>query len=68
VQSNEVAPSGSAPPFIPNEAYQKTPEEELKEHPKGCGCDASGMNAARMGLWMIAPALVLFGLLRRKKR
>jgi MYXO-CTERM domain-containing protein len=41
-QSQEVAPSGTAAPFIPNEAYQKQPEEEVKEHPKGCGCETVG--------------------------
>ena len=41
-QSQEVAPSGSAAPFIPAEAYQKQPEEEVKDHPKGCGCETVG--------------------------
>ena len=38
----EVAPSGSAAPFIPQDAYQKTPEEEVKTRPAGCGCFVAG--------------------------
>jgi MYXO-CTERM domain-containing protein len=48
--STEVVPMGSAGPMIPQDAYNKTPEEELKERPKGCGCSvpagASGAGAA----------------------
>jgi hypothetical protein len=40
--NGEVTPAGSAPPFIPPEAFQKQPEE-MAEHPKGCGCDVAGM-------------------------
>jgi hypothetical protein len=40
-QNTEVAPAGSAPPFIPPEAFQKQPEE-IGDHPKGCGCDVPG--------------------------
>ena len=41
-QSTEVAPSGSAAPFISQDAYQKTPEEEVKTRPAGCGCVVAG--------------------------
>jgi hypothetical protein len=40
-QSQEVAPSGSAAPFIPPDAYNKTPEEEVKTRPAGC-CGVAG--------------------------
>src|SRR5580658_3730340 len=40
--SNDVTPTGSAAPFIPPEAFQKTPEEEAQDHPKGCGCSVPG--------------------------
>jgi hypothetical protein len=39
--STEVAAAGSAPPFLPPEAFQKQPEE-IGDHPKGCGCDVPG--------------------------
>jgi hypothetical protein len=40
-QSQDVAPSGSAAPFIPPDAYNKTPEEEVKTRPAGC-CGVAG--------------------------
>jgi hypothetical protein len=42
VQGQDVAPSGSAAPFIPSDAYNKTQEEEVKTRPAGCGCIAAG--------------------------
>jgi hypothetical protein len=42
VQNQDVTASGTAAPFIPAEAYQKQPEEEVKEHPAGCGCETIG--------------------------
>jgi MYXO-CTERM domain-containing protein len=39
--NGDVAPAGSAPPFIPASAYTKTPEE-MNDHPKGCGCSVPG--------------------------
>lgn len=67
VQSNEVAPVGSAPKFIPDSAYEKTPEEELKEHPKGCGCDVPGLSTSAWS-WLAAPALALVFFARRRKQ
>jgi hypothetical protein len=72
VQSQEVAPSGSATPFIPTSAYEKTPEEEIKTKPGGCGCetvghdhghDAGGAGALALGL-----GLVLGGAARSRRR
>jgi len=45
-QNQDVAPSGTAAPFIPQEAYQKQPEEEVKQHPSGCGCETVGRGAS----------------------
>jgi MYXO-CTERM domain-containing protein len=41
--NGEVTPTGTAKPFIPAEGYEKTPEEEIKTRPKGCGCDVPGV-------------------------
>ena len=59
----DVTASGTAAPFIPADAYNKTPEEQgLKEHPKGCGCSVPGMaegpGALLVGLPLAALALV----------
>ena len=59
----DVTASGTAAPFIPADAYNKTPEEQgLKEHPKGCGCSvpgaAEGPGAFFVGLPLAALALV----------
>ncbi len=41
-QGGEVVASGTARPFIPKEAYEKTPEEEIKSRPKGFGSVGPG--------------------------
>jgi MYXO-CTERM domain-containing protein len=44
VNTGDVTPTGTSQPFIPADAYNKTPEESgVKEHPKGCGCSVPGM-------------------------
>jgi hypothetical protein len=66
VQTQDVAPSGSAAPFIPASAYNETDEEKIKEKPGGCGCDVPGMS--RMSLAGLAlPALALLLLARRRR-
>lgn len=65
VPENDVKPAGTPPPFLPEEAYKPTEEENIKVKPKGgCGCDtarAPGLNYA----WAALPlALVL----RRRRR
>lgn len=40
--SGDVTPAGSAAPFIPQDAFNETPEEQGKDHPKGCGCSLPG--------------------------
>jgi MYXO-CTERM domain-containing protein len=63
VQSTEVAPTGSAAPFIPQDAYNKQPEEEVKTRPAGCGCTVVGareegglaaMGALGLGLLLVS--------------
>ena len=44
--NTEVVPAASAPPFLSEDAFKKQPEEELREHPKGCGCEVPGVNPA----------------------
>jgi len=67
VQTNEVTPVGSAAPFISKEAFDKTPEEEIKEKPGGCGCMASGLDPLA-GAPIAAPLLATLFLLRRRRR
>jgi hypothetical protein len=67
VQNNEVAPVGSAAPFIEKGAFNKTPEEEIKEHPKGCGCDVPGLDPLS-GVSLVPPVIGLLFLLRRRRR
>jgi MYXO-CTERM domain-containing protein len=66
-QSNEVAPSGSAAPFIPADAYQKTPEEEVKTRPAGCGCVVAGAKSEEglTGIGLVL-GLALVGTRRRR--
>ena len=56
VESQDVAASGTAAPFIPADAYNKQPEEEVKEHPKGCGCEVVGTKSdtGSKGSWGFA--------------
>jgi hypothetical protein len=67
-QSTDVAPSGSAAPFIPPDAYNKTPEEEIKTRPSGC-CGVAGSRSddyERGALAMFGLGLVvMFGRRRR---
>jgi hypothetical protein len=61
--SQDVVATGTAAPFIPPEAFQKTPEEEIRERPKGCGCDVPGTTPSLppLVLSVFAPfALVAF--------
>lgn len=68
VSNSDVAPSGSSTPFVPKEAYDKTPEEEVKERPKGCGCSTPG-TSTHLG-WLAVPALAGLGIAlgRRRRR
>jgi hypothetical protein len=63
--NTEVAASGSAAPFIPPEAFEKTPEEEAKEHPKGCGCTFAGQRGA--GSVLLAALPLALAVARRRR-
>ena len=70
VPSNgDVTPVGSAQPFIPADAYKKTPEEggEIQDHPKGCGCSVLGESTSKLG-WLALPALAGLVVMRRRRR
>lgn len=66
VQTTDVAPVGSAAPFIAKDAFQKTPEEEIKENPKGCGCAVTGFDP-RSAVGFVPPLVGLLLLLRRRR-
>jgi hypothetical protein len=43
--STEVAAAGPAPDMVPKGAYDRTADEQINDHPKGCGCVAAGSGA-----------------------
>ncbi len=67
--SQDVVATGTAAPFVPQSAFDKTPEEEVKERPKGCGCsvpgDASSKGGPLAALGLAALAFVGVGRRRR---
>ncbi|MDB5213317.1 MAG: hypothetical protein JWO86_1244 [Myxococcaceae bacterium] len=63
----EVTPTGTAQPFIAKEGLEKTPEEEIKTRPKGCGCSLPGAVDAGGLLWL-APLAGLGAFARRLRR
>jgi hypothetical protein len=71
IASTEVTPVGTAPPFVPPDAFKKTPEEE-QVHTQGGGCCGGSMiastaptsNAAIIGLTL---GVGLFVVRRRRK-
>jgi MYXO-CTERM domain-containing protein len=65
--NGEVTPVGSAAPFIPQDAYEKTPEETLKEKPGGCGCVVAGQDMGGTGALALSAALALLVLARRRR-
>jgi hypothetical protein len=65
--SNEVTASGTAAPFIPPDAYKKTPEEEALDHPKGCGCSLPGVDATT-GAAFLAGIPLIVGLAASRRR
>ena len=70
VNTGDVTPTGTSQPFIPADAYNKTPEESgIKEHPKGCGCDVPGTSnvpGAPLALGMLGLGLAVA--VRRRAR
>jgi hypothetical protein len=65
--SGDVAAVGSAAPFLPPEAFQKTPEEEVQGHPKGCGCSLPGVNPVS-SFSVLAGVSMIAGLVVRRRR
>jgi len=66
--STDVAPVGSAPPFIDPSAFNKTDEETVKENPKGCGCSVPGLGNTTNVLGVALPLLGLSLLVARRRR
>jgi hypothetical protein len=68
--STEVTPSGSAPPFVPPDAYQKTEEEEaVQGKPGGCGCSVPGLSGtSQAALAGLVAGLGLLAFARRRRR
>jgi len=67
--STEVAPSGSAAPFVPAEAFNKTEEEEgVKGKPGGCGCSVPGLSGPSQALIGLGVLAGLVALSRRRRR
>ena len=65
--STEVAPVGSGAPMLRPEAFERSPEEEMKTRPRGCGCtDAGGAEGGLAAVMTsIAAALAVW---RRRGR
>ena len=64
--NNTMGETGTAQPFIAKEGLQKTPEEEIKTRPSGCGCSLPGGVDAGGLLWL-APLAGLGALARRRR-
>lgn len=64
----EVTPTGTAKPFIPKEGYDKTPEEEIKTRPKGCGCTVPGEGSVASFAWLLPLLGASLVFLRRRAR
>lgn len=62
--NGDVAPTGTAAPFISQEAYEKTPEEDIKVKKGGCGCD---LGATQLGFGSLAGLLPALALLMRRR-
>lgn len=67
VGMGDVTPIGTGKPVVGPEAYQKTPEEEIKVKPSGCGCDVTRSESTSMGLFAsVAVAITLSRLAERR--
>ncbi len=64
--STEVAAVGSAPPFVPDEGFQKTDEEQIHTKPGGCGCDVPGTTTSSLAVF--GTLLGLGALAARRRR
>jgi MYXO-CTERM domain-containing protein len=69
VQNGDVTATGTAAPFIPADAFQKTPEEEVQGHPKGCGCSVPGLDSSTgMAFFGGIPLVLGLAAARRRRR
>jgi MYXO-CTERM domain-containing protein len=62
--NGEVEAVGNAAPFVPKDAYDRTPEEDIKVRPKGCGCDVQANAVSPMAVLVLAGLAAL--LMRRR--
>ena len=65
--STEVAAIGTPPPFVSQESFQKTPEEE-QVHTQGGGCCGIATTAPRSNAAIVALTLGIGVLVRRRRR
>jgi MYXO-CTERM domain-containing protein len=68
--NGEVTATGTAQPFIPADAYNKTPEENIQVKPKsGCGCSVPGMSSTENALFALLPlSAIALAVARRRQR
>lgn len=66
--NGEVEPTGTPQPFISPEGYDKTPEEEIKTRPKGCGCSVPGESTSMHAAAWLAPLAGLGLVVARRRR
>jgi len=68
--SGDVAPSGSAAPFVSPDAFNPTEEEKVKEKPGGCGCTVPGAHGAGTGFAaaLVAAAVTVAAARARRRR
>ena len=67
--NGDVQATGTAQPFIPADAYNKTPEEDIKVKPKsGCGCETVGAPHKAPWLFAVGPLSALALLVARRRR
>lgn len=64
----EVQASGTAQPFIPSDAYNRTPEEDIKVKKSGCGCTTPGSSGAPVALGILPLAAAGLFVARRRRR
>jgi hypothetical protein len=68
--STAVSAEGPAPSMVPTGAYDRTSDETLTDHPKGCGCVAAGLDGGpgRAGMVLGLALPIAAVAVRRRKR